>query len=66
MNIFLSNLTIVTDQSTHFINNVIKYLINHFIFKHISYIIYYLQGNGQVESTNKVFGTLLSKLVNEN
>jgi hypothetical protein len=66
MNIFLSNLTIVTDQSTHFINNVIKYLINHFIFKHISSIIYYLQGNGQVESTNKVFGTLLTKLVNEN
>jgi hypothetical protein len=24
---------------------------------------YYLQGNGQVESTNEVFGTLLTKLV---
>jgi cytochrome oxidase assembly protein ShyY1 len=67
MNIFLPNLTIVTDQSTHFINNVIKYLINHFILDILVllFIIYYLQRNGQVESTNKVFGTLLTKLVNE-
>jgi len=36
-----------------------------FYFRHISSIIYYLQRNGQVESTNKVFGTLLTKLVNE-
>ncbi len=27
---------------------------------------YYLQGNGQAKSTNKVLGTLLTKLVNEN
>jgi hypothetical protein len=27
---------------------------------------YYPQGNGQVEFTNKVFGTLLTKLVSEN
>jgi hypothetical protein len=66
MDIFLPNLTIVIDQSTHFINNVIKYLINHFILRHISSIVYYPQGNGEVESTNKVFGTLLTKLINEN
>jgi len=39
-------LATVTDQSTHFINDVIKYLTNHFIFKHTSSTIYYPQGNG--------------------
>jgi hypothetical protein len=39
-------LTIVTDQGTHFINDVIRYLIDNFIFKHISSTIYYPQGNG--------------------
>ncbi len=58
-------LTIVIDQSTHFINDAIIYLIDHFIFRHTNSIIYYPQGNGQVESINKVFGTLLTKLVNE-
>jgi hypothetical protein len=41
-------------------------LIDHFILKHTSFIVYYPQGNGQAKSTNKVFGTLLTKLVNEN
>ncbi len=48
----------VTDQSTHFINDAIKYFINHFNLKHISFIVYYPQGNGQVESITKVFGIL--------
>jgi hypothetical protein len=56
----------VTDQGTHFINDVIKYFTDHFIFRHTSSTIYYPQGNGQAESTNKVFGTLLTKLVIEN
>jgi hypothetical protein len=59
-------LTIVIDQGTYFINDVIKYLIDHFILKHPNFIVYYPQGNGQVESINKVFGTLLTKLVHEN
>jgi len=59
-------LTIVTNQGTHFINDAIRYLTNHFILKHTSFTIYYPQGNGQVEFTNKAFGTLLTKLVNEN
>ncbi len=58
--------TIATNQSTKFINDVIRYLVDHFILRHISYIVYYPQGNGQVESTNKVFGTLFTNLVNEN
>jgi hypothetical protein len=59
-------LTIMTDQGTHFINDVIKYLANHFILKHTNSIVHYPQGNGHVKSTNKVFETLLTKLVNEN
>ncbi len=59
-------LTFVTNQSTHFINNVICYLTDHFIFRHTNSIVYYPQGNEQANSTNKVFSTLLTKLVNEN
>jgi len=58
--------TIVTNQRVHFINDAIKYLTNHFMLKHVSSTTYYPHGNGQVESTNKVFGTLLTKLVSEN
>jgi hypothetical protein len=59
-------LTIVIDQGVQFINDAIKYLIDHFILKHMSSTTYYLQRNGQVESTNKVLGTLLTKLISEN
>ncbi len=34
--------------------------------RHINYIFYYPQGNGQAKFTNKVFGTLFIKLMNEN
>ncbi len=47
-------LTIMIDQGIHFINDVIKYLINHFILRHTNSNVYYPQGNGQVESTNKL------------
>jgi hypothetical protein len=47
-------LTIVTHQGVHFINYFIKYLTD------------YPQGNGQVQYTSKVLGTLLTKLVSEN
>ncbi len=39
-------LTIVIDQGVHFINDAIKYLINHFMMKHVSSTTYYPQGNG--------------------
>ncbi len=35
------SLTIVIDQGTHFINDVICYLTNHFILKYTSFIVYY-------------------------
>jgi hypothetical protein len=59
-------LTIVTNQGTHFINDAIRYLTDHSIMRHINSIVYYPQGNRQAESINKVFGTILTKLVNEN
>jgi hypothetical protein len=55
----------MTNQGTHFINDDIHYIIDHFILRHTSSTVYYPLGNGQVEST-KVFGILLAKLVNEN
>jgi hypothetical protein len=63
-NIFLQYLDV--HQGTHFINDAIKYLIDHFISIHTSSTVYYPQGNGHAKSINKVFGTLLTKLANEN
>jgi len=40
-------LIVVIDQGTHFINDVIHYLINHFILIHTSSTIYYPYGNKQ-------------------
>ncbi len=58
-------LTLVIDQGVHFINDAINYLTDHFLLKHASSTTYYLQGNGQTKFTNKVFGTLLTKLISE-
>jgi hypothetical protein len=46
--------------------DVIKHLIDHLLLKHVSSTTYYLHGNGEIKSINKVLGTLLIKLVNEN
>jgi len=43
---FRCPLTIVTDYGIHFINDVTKYLMNHFLLKHVSSISYYPRGNG--------------------
>lgn len=58
-------LTIITNQGTYFINDAIRYLTNRLIKRHTYSTMYYLQENGQVESINKVFGTVFIKLVNE-
>ncbi len=62
----LDPLTRVIDQGVHFINDVIKYLTNHFLMKHVSFTTYYPWGNGHVKFTNNVFRTLLIQLVSEN
>ncbi len=56
-------LTLVIDLGLHFISDVIKHLTNHFLLKHVSSTTYYPEKNGQAESTNKVLGTLLIKLM---
>jgi hypothetical protein len=43
-------LMIVTNHEIHFINDAIKYLTGHFLLQYVSSTIYYLQGEGQVES----------------
>jgi hypothetical protein len=46
LTIFKCPLTIVIDQRVHFINDIIKHLIEYFILKHVSYTTYYPHGNG--------------------
>ncbi len=58
-------LAIIIDQGTHFINDVIDYIIDHFILRHTNSIVYYPQGNKEAEFTNKVFRTLFTKLMND-
>ncbi len=41
-------LTIVIDQGIHFINDIIKHLIEKFLLKHVNSTTYYPQGNGRV------------------
>ncbi len=43
---FRCPLTIVTNQGIHFIDDAIKYLTNHFMMKHVSFITYYPKKNG--------------------
>jgi hypothetical protein len=43
---FGCTLTIVIDQGVHFINEAIKYLINHFLLQHVNSTTYYPQWNG--------------------
>ena len=58
-------LELVSDQGSHFINDAIRDLTNNFLIKHKTSTTYYPQGNGQAESTNKVIGNMLTKLVSE-
>lgn len=58
-------LTLVMDQGNHFINEIITYLVENFLLQHTSSTTYYPQGNGQVNSTNKVINVMLTKLVND-
>ena len=59
-------LHLVSDQGSHFINGTIQVFTEHFLLRHTTSTTYYLQGNGQAESTNKVIVKMLQKLVNDN
>ncbi|MCO5609650.1 hypothetical protein L7F22_063880 [Adiantum nelumboides] len=54
---------IVSDNGTHFINEVIKELPSNFMISHHKSTPYYSQANGQAESTNKTLIFVLTKTV---
>ena len=56
---FRCPLHLVSDQGSHFLNGTIQVLTEHFLLRHTTSTIYYPQGNGQAESTNKVIVTML-------
>ncbi|MCO5577321.1 hypothetical protein L7F22_031149 [Adiantum nelumboides] len=57
---------IVSDQGTHFINEVIRVLLGEFLVTHRRSAPYHPQANDQAESTNKVLCTALTKVVEGN
>ena len=54
---------LVSDQGTHFLNYVITCLLNEFQVIHNKSVPYHPQENGQVESTNKTFCTIITKII---
>lgn len=56
---------LVSDQGTHFLNNVIQELTENYRIHHRFSTPYYPQCNGQAESTNKVLLNVLRKVVNQ-
>ena len=54
---------IVTDNGAHFVSKSMKELIEQYGIKHYKSSPYHPQENGQVESTNKVLESILTKTV---
>ncbi|MCO5577035.1 hypothetical protein L7F22_030857 [Adiantum nelumboides] len=54
---------IISDRGTHFLNEVIEYLLSKFIVIHNKSAPYHPQANGQVEHTNKILSFFLTKVV---
>eukprot|EP00253_Pinus_taeda_P019760 PITA_19760 len=54
---------IVTDQGSQFTSNMVKKLMEEYKIKHRKSTPYHLQANGQVESTNKVIESIITKIV---
>ena len=59
-------LEIVSDQGSHFVNGVIEELMDKHIIKHRTSTVYYPQGNGQAESTNKTIINMLRRFIHAN
>jgi hypothetical protein len=57
--------TFKNNQNTYCINDTIEILTNRFMLQHTTSTTYYPQNTNQGESTNKVIGSFLTKLVNE-
>ncbi|MCO5564540.1 hypothetical protein L7F22_018202 [Adiantum nelumboides] len=54
---------IVSDRGTHFLNEVIEYLLSEFMVIHNKSAPYHPQANGQAEHTNKIISFVLTKVV---
>ena len=59
-------LEIVSDQGTHFVSAVIEDLLDNHIIKHRTSTVYYPQGNGQAESTNKTLINMIRRFIQAN
>jgi transposase InsO family protein len=57
---------LMSDQGSHFVNKVIQSLTRHYAVVHRRSMMYYPQGNGLAESTNKTLQTILQKIVEAN
>ena len=53
----------MSDSGTHFINEVVEYLLEEFMVIHKKSAPYHPQANGQAESTNKILCIVLTKIV---
>ena len=57
---------LVSDQGTHFINEIVHELSTYYAVVHQRSTSYYPQANGLAESTNKTLQMIIRKVVNEN
>ena len=57
-------LTLISDQGTHFINRIIKTLIDQFQIEHRRSTAYHPQSNGAIEAFNKTLTKGLTKICN--
>ncbi|MCO5612594.1 hypothetical protein L7F22_066862 [Adiantum nelumboides] len=56
---------IVSDRGTHFIKEVIEFLLDEFMMIHRKSAPYHPQANGQAKSTNKILVTILTNIFSE-
>jgi hypothetical protein len=57
---------LVSEQGSHFVNEVMQSIMQHYIVVHWRSTVYYPQGNKLAESTNKTLQTILQKIVETN
>ena len=57
---------LVNDRGSHFVNEVVKSLVQHYAIVHNRSTVYYPHANGLVESTNKTLQGILRKIIEAN